>query len=79
MTVNAYRFVVVAFLLVAGPSAGAACDDPPARRVNWLGCDKQNADLREVDLREAVLMRVNLSGADLSESRLSGADFGRAF
>jgi hypothetical protein len=21
--------------------AWAACDDPPARRVNWLRCDKQ--------------------------------------
>ncbi|MCC9002132.1 MAG: pentapeptide repeat-containing protein, partial [Candidatus Competibacter sp.] len=53
--------------LLHWPALGwGACEDPPARRVSWLRCDKQGVDLTGADLREAVLTQVNLSNAKLT-------------
>ncbi|MGB5064685.1 MAG: pentapeptide repeat-containing protein, partial [Candidatus Competibacter sp.] len=54
---------LLCLLALSHSPAWAACDDPPARRVNWLYCDKQGADLTGADLREAVLTRTNLANA----------------
>ncbi|MBK7543782.1 MAG: hypothetical protein IPI57_18995 [Candidatus Competibacteraceae bacterium] len=38
--------VVFVDLAVLARARLGACDDPPARRVNWLHCDKQGIDLQ---------------------------------
>ena len=57
----------LALSLVLWPAAAeAACSDPPAPYVDWIGCDKSGADLSNANLRNADLTGANLTGANLS-------------
>ncbi len=51
----------------------AACEQQPARQVDWHGCDKSGYVLVGADLREANLNGVNFSGANLNYANLKGA------
>jgi uncharacterized protein YjbI with pentapeptide repeats len=79
--------------LLLAASTRAACDDPPAPRVNWRRClldmrEFPQADLTGAVLRDASLRRVQLTGATLTgvdavnarfvSGDLSGADLTEA-
>lgn len=55
------------------------CELPPAEGVTWMGCNKDDADLRGANLKNAVLARARferaeLIAADLSYANLDGAN-----
>lgn len=54
------------------------CDAPPAKGVDWHGCDKSGYLLVGADLRNTDLTDANLFGANLSHARLEGANLSRA-
>ena len=41
--------MVLGWALLIYGVAQAACEDSPARRVNWMRCDKEGAELRGAD------------------------------
>lgn len=49
------------------------CDRPPARGVEWHGCNKSGYLLAGADLRQANLTGTDFSGANLSYADLTGA------
>ena len=53
----------------------AACNDPPAPKVNWFGCDLSERDLSGADLREAIFSNTTLHRTVLANAILTGADF----
>jgi hypothetical protein len=50
-----------------------ACNNDPARSVDWHGCDKSGMVLAGADLRGADLSYTNLSSANLAYANLTGA------
>lgn len=61
----------IVFLITC--AAHAKCDDPPGPGVDWQGCNKIGAYLRDMDLSKA-----NLAGANLRQANLEGADLSQA-
>jgi hypothetical protein len=53
-------------------------EDVWAWNASWDNDRRDNVDLIEADLSEAMLIGVNLSGADLSKANLSGANLSEA-
>lgn len=56
-----------------GLQAAKTCGQPPARGVDWHGCNKSGYLLAGADLRQANLTGTNFSGANLSYANLAGA------
>jgi len=64
----------LALCLSTTSAALAACLDPAGPNVDWVGCDKQGADLSVLNLTGANLSGANLTGVDLSGSILVGTN-----
>ena len=58
--------------------AVANCSAPAAPSVQWMGCDKTNANLQGADLTNADLTNAILTGANLQGAILTGADLTNA-
>lgn len=56
-----------------GLQAARICNQPPARGVDWHGCNKTGFLLAGADLRQANLTGTDFSGANLSYANLAGA------
>ncbi len=66
-------FLSSSVVLLITFTAFAKCDDPPGPGVDWQGCNKAGAYLKDIDLSNA-----NLSGADLKLANLEGANLSQA-
>jgi len=64
--------------LAATATANAACSDPAAPNVDWSGCDKERASLKNADLSGANLTGADLSDTDLANAILTSADLTNA-
>lgn len=59
----------------SSPAASSAkCNDPPAPRVNWRGCEKPRANLTNANLSGAILGGANFRDANLLFANLEGAN-----
>ena len=76
-----YRaFLSCSFVLLITCAAFAKCDDPPGPGVDWHGCNKTGAYLKDKDLSKANLSGANLSLANLvDESVWEGTAAGKPF
>ena len=70
-------WISVALALCGGAALGA-CNDAPAPKVNWYGCDLSARDLSGMDLRGAILSNTAMQGTVLAAAVLTGADFENA-
>lgn len=64
--------VVAAF--IAPQAAHAACNDPPAPKVQWQGCKKPGVTLENLNLQEANLEYADFTGARLYGPKLATAN-----
>ena len=55
------------------PFVSADCSSPAAASVDWHGCNKDSADLRQADLTKANISHAVLGKADLTGANLDGA------
>ena len=76
-----YRaFLSGSFVFLITCAAFAKCDDPPGPGVDWHGCNKTGAYLKDKDLSKANLSGANLSLANLvDESVWEGTAAGKPF
>jgi len=58
------RLILIAVFSTSLCAAYAACSDPPAPRVDWHGCNKHGANLKQAIMDYANLEDADLTGAD---------------
>ena len=73
MKLKINKFIAIFFLFSL--NVYAACDDQPAKEVDWTNCNFiEQLDLSGVMLANAKMTGVNLSFVNLEKSQINNAD-----